>query len=79
MAFRVTLPNIHAQVITTENEKYIPILNLLKVKKEITRSDVENSLKIGTTYSITLLKAMLENGLITKLGNGKQTRFILNS
>lgn len=75
-AFRVTLPNIHAQAISTKNEKYLPILNLFKTKTEITRSDVENALSIGTTYAINLLKEMLEEELIVKIGSGRQTRYV---
>ncbi len=75
-AFCVTLPKIHAQALTTENEKFFPILSLFETKIEITRSDVENALNIGTTHAINLLKEMLEKGLITKLGNGRQTRYV---
>lgn len=76
-AFRVTLPNIHAQEIGIVNEKYLPILELFENQKEITRSDIEESLGIGTTHAINILKEMLEQGLITKVGSGRQTRYIM--
>lgn len=75
-AFRVVLPNIHAQELSAENEKYLPILGLFESKKEITRSDVENALGIGTTYAINMLKEMQEKEFITKVGSGRQTRYI---
>ncbi len=76
-AFRVTLPNIHAQELSLENEKYLPILKVFENKKEITRSDVEQSLGIGTTHAINMLKEMLEQNLITKVGSGRQTRYVI--
>lgn len=76
-AFRVTLPNIHAQEIGIVNEKYLPILELFENEKEITRSDIEESLGIGTTHAINILKEMLEQGLITKVGSGRQTRYVM--
>lgn len=76
-AFRVTLPNIHTQEISIENEKYLPILQLFENQKEITRSDVEDILGIGTTHAINILKEMLEQELITKVGGGRQTRYVI--
>lgn len=74
-AFRVTLPNVHAQAISTENEKFRPMLRLFENQKEVTRSDVENALGIGTTYAINLLKEMLEKGFIVKIGSGRRTKY----
>lgn len=76
-AFRVTLPNIHAQEIVIENEKYLPIRQLFENRKKITRSDVEEILEIRTTHAINMLKEMLEQGLITKVGGGRQTRYVI--
>jgi ATP-dependent DNA helicase RecG len=74
-AFRVVLPNKHLQVLSTEEEKYLPILRLFENQKEITRSDVEEALGSGTTHAINILKEMQERGLITKVGNGRLTRY----
>jgi len=76
-AFRVVLPNIHAQEVSAKNEKYLPILRLFENQKEITRSDVENVLGIKTTYAINMLKEMQEKELITKVGSGRKTRYIV--
>lgn len=75
-AFRVVLPNIHAQVLSAEDEKYLPILRLFEKQKEITRSDVEEALEIGTTHAINMLKEMMDKELISKVGNGRLTRYI---
>lgn len=74
-AFRVVLPNIHAMVLSTENEKYLPILRLFEKQEEITRSDVERTLGVGTTHAINTLKEMLDKDLICKIGNGRLTRY----
>ena len=74
-AFRVVLPNIHAIVLSTENEKYLPILKLFEKQEEITRSDVERTLGVGTTHAINMLKEMLDKDLICKVGNGRLTRY----
>lgn len=74
-AFRVVLPNIHAMVLSTEKEKYLPILRLFEKQEEITRSDVERTLGVGTTHAINTLKEMLDKDLICKIGNGRLTRY----
>ena len=76
-AFRVVLPNTHAQELSVEDEKYLPILRLFEKQKEITRSDVEEALGVGTTYAINMLKEMLEKELIKKVGNGRLTRYVV--
>ena len=75
-AFRVVLPNIHAKVLSAEEQKYLPILRLFEKQKEITRSDVEESLGSGTTHAINILKEMLDKDLIRKVGNGRLTRYV---
>lgn len=76
-AFQVVLPNTHAHEIRVEDEKYLPILRLFEKHKEISRNDVEKVLGVGTTYSINILKEMLEKELINKVGNGKLTRYVV--
>lgn len=77
-AFQVVLPNIHAQKLNVEDKKYLPILKLFESQKEITRSDVEQALGSGTTHAINMLKEMQEKELITKVGIGRLTRYVLN-
>lgn len=76
-AFRVVLPNTHAQELSVEDEKYLPILRLFEKQKEITRSDVEEALGVGTTHAINMLKEMLEKELIKKVGSGRLTRYVV--
>jgi len=76
-AFRVILPNTHAQELSVEDEKYLPILRLFEKQKEIARSDVEEALGVGTTHAINMLKEMLQKGLIKKVGNGRLTRYVV--
>ncbi len=75
-AFQVVLPNIHAQILSVENEKYLPILRLFECKKEINRADVEEALGSGTTHAINMLKEMLEKDLIVKTGRGRLTKYM---
>lgn len=76
-AFRVVLPNTHAQSLSVEEEKYLPVLSLFEKQKEITRSDVEDVLGVGTTHAINMLKEMLEKELIKKVGSGRLTRYVM--
>ena len=76
-AFRVILPNTHAQMKSIEDEKYLPILRLFEKKKEITRSDVEELPGVGTTHALNTLKEMLSKELIKKVGGGRLTRYTI--
>ncbi len=75
-AFRVVLPNVHARSLNAEEEKYLPVLRLFEKQKEITRSDVEEALGVGTTHAVNTLKVMLSKELIKKVGSGRLTRYI---
>lgn len=76
-AFRVILPNIHAQSLSAEEEKYLPVLRLFEKQKEITRNDVEEALGVGSTHAVNTLKEMLSRELIKKIGNGRLTRYVV--
>ena len=76
-AFRVILPNIHAQEMNVVEEKYLPILKLFEQQKEITRNDVEVALGVRTTHAVNMLKEMLTKDLIKKVGRGRLTRYII--
>lgn len=75
-AFRVILPNIHAQEMNIVEEKYLLIMNLFETQKEITRNDVEEALGVGTTHAVNMLKEMLAKDLIKKVGSGRLTRYV---
>lgn len=76
-AFKVTLPNIHAQEKNIEEEKYAQILRLFEKKQEITRNDIEKALGVGTTHAINILKEMQEKEIISKVGNGRMTKYVM--
>ena len=76
-AFRVVLPNTHAQSLNTEEEKYLPVLRLFEKQKEITRREVEEALGVRTTHAVNTIKEMLEKGLVKKIGNGRLTRYVV--
>ena len=76
-AFRVILPNIQAQEMGIEDEKYSPVLKLLERQNEITRNDVEEVLGIRTTHAINILKEMVSKGLVVKVGSGRSTRYVV--
>jgi len=78
-AFRVVLPNTHAQELSVEDEKYLPILRLFEKQKAITRRDVEEALGVGTTHAINMLKEMLGKELIKKVGNGRLIRYVVEN
>lgn len=76
-AFQVVLPNIHAQKLNEEHEKYLPVIRLLEEQNEITRSEAERALGSGTTHAINMLKEMQEKGIVEKIGNGRMTRYVM--
>lgn len=75
-AFRVVLPNTHSQEQSVENEKYLAILRLFEKQKEITRTDIEKAIGVGTTHAVNMLKEMLDKDLLDKVGNGRLTRYV---
>ena len=82
-AFRVILPNVNANTndinednLGIEDEKYLSILELFSQQKEFTRKDIEDAMGIGTTHALNIIKEMIENNLIEKVGKGKATRYI---
>lgn len=87
-AFKITMPNTnylqeHQQQIEipcptnviSKNEA--AVLTLIKQKKYIVRKDIEEHLKISQSTAILLLKRMQKNKLITKVGVGTKTRYVL--
>lgn len=51
------------------------VLLLAEEQQIISRKDVQNSLGISQTTAGRLLKQMVDNGLLTQNGNGKNTRY----
>ncbi len=76
-AFRVVLPNIHSYGLKEDDERYLPVLKLFDKQRQITRSDVEEVLGVGTTHAVNTLKVMLDKNLIRKVGRGRLTRYVV--
>ncbi len=53
------------------------VLSLLMEKGRISRMEVQEAMGIGQTKAGLLLKALLDKGIITRKGNGKNTKYTL--
>ncbi len=53
------------------------IIQYVKNNNKITRLDVERILNIGNTRSKQLIKELLDNNILLKMGNGKNTFYVL--
>lgn len=71
---KVILPNVLFDDSNMNDETRI--LNMLDVKVEITRKDVENLLSISKTKAVELLNKLRANDLIESFGEGKNVLYI---
>ena len=78
-AFKITLPNTNAavketKVKLTENEQAV-----LSVQKEgiKSRPEIQKALGFSQTTTIVAIAALLDKGLIIKVGNGNKTKYKL--
>lgn len=85
-AFQVILPNIHYQSEIKENiekqpstlsDEYKNIINFLEQGTK-SRKEIQEYIGLSQTKIITMLRELLELGLITKTGNGKNTKYNKN-
>lgn len=82
-AFRVTLPNRNYEAspekegVYTAQPAYELIEGYLSEHLNASRKEMEELLNLGTTRTTTLLKEMIELGIIEKIGSGKLTRYAL--
>lgn len=82
-AFRVILPNRNYETSPEKEEIYPPqpayelIEGYLSDHLNASRKEMETLLNLGTTRTTTLLKEMIELGIIEKTGSGKLTRYVL--
>ena len=83
-AFNVTLYNVNY---VENNEKVLPsnltqeekIIEYLKKNDKINRNIVEQLLDISTSRAKNILNNMCEKELITMIGNGKNTMYVLKN
>ena len=65
--------NIAVKKLSYDEEKAFA---LFKDKKEITRKDLEESLKYGKTKCNNILKKLLDKGVILKIDSGKNIKYV---
>ena len=73
---KVILPNVLFNDIDMNEE--IRVLNLLDIKVEITRQDIESLLKVNKTKAVELLNTLITAGLVKSVGTGKNVSYIKN-
>lgn len=81
-AFKITLPNTLADKssakleINLSDKEYL-IVNMLKENEYIKRTDIEKNLSISSSMAIKLLRNMVDNLVIEKIGKGKNVIYRL--
>lgn len=58
-----------------EDERIERILSLFEHKKRIIRKDVDISLGVSQSTASILLRKMIEKGLLTKVGDGRSSKY----
>ena len=81
-AFKITLPNTLADKSSSKleiklSDKEYLIVNMLKENEYIKRTDIEKNLSISSSMAIKLLRNMVDNSIIEKLGKGKNVIYRL--
>ena len=81
-AFKITLPNTLKEKSSSKLEKNLSdkeylIVNMLKENEYIKRTDIEKNLSISSSMAIKLLRNMVDNSIIEKLGKGKNVIYRL--
>ena len=81
-AFKITLPNTLADKSSAKleiklSDKEYLIVNMLKENEYIKRTDIEKNLSISSSMAIKLLRNMVDNSIIEKLGKGKNVIYRL--
>ena len=80
-AFKITLPNLnyHQEMheVGIKNERMKMVLSLFEKKDSIVRKDVDDLLGVSQSTSSILLREMLDDGLIVKVGRGRNLKYRL--
>ena len=58
-------------------DPYEKLIEIIRLKKIVTRKEVEEELKIGTTRAFTLLKKLCDDGIAVQKKNGRLTVYSL--
>ena len=76
-AFKIMLPNTKIQKDNSnDREQFKQVLSLFSASKQITRGDVEKLLNVSYATASRLLAKMVEQKLITRIGNTRNTKYI---
>ena len=78
-AFKITLPNINEiseKALLNENER--AVMYLFGDRDSIVRKEIEAALSVSQPMAVRILKGLVDKGEIRAVGNGKNTRYILN-
>ena len=83
-AFKITLPNTNAAaetIVQNDNRsasamhKQQIVLQLFDKQESISRKDIEAALNTSQATAVVLIRKMLEDGLLIRIGNGKNARY----
>ena len=83
-AFKITLPNLNGpelikdnadSFIQVEDDRMKAVLALLEQKESIIRKEVDAALGISQSTASLLLRRMVEDGLLKKVGSGHNLRY----
>lgn len=79
-AFKITLPNVNYEAEISVQKKPLPekeqrILEFISAKSSASRAEIEAATGLSQSVTVRALKKLLEQGLIQKRGNGKNTKY----
>ena len=81
-AFKVTLPNLNRYsppISSIENTRRRKVLDLFNTKDSIMRKDVDKILGVSQSTSSILLRQMVDDGILQKIGGSRTSRYIPNN
>lgn len=74
-AFKITLPNTNKDNPVRLDSRQKQVLDMLENAEFITRENVQAKLGVSQATAISLLRNMLDNGLLATEGCGKKTKY----
>ncbi len=83
-AFKTVLPNLNAAVIgktsvssQTLDKKEQVVFKLFEKQTPLTRAEIEKALGVSTSSACRIIKRMIQNGVLSTDGNGKNAKYYL--
>ena len=76
-AFKVILPNINSktEVSSKPSSHEEKIMQLFAEQETVTRREVEELLSVSQASAARILRGMVENGKLIKVGSGRKLRY----